>query len=57
MTAKERELEVTAKVPDEHTLDGIGYERYVIESIQQGLEELDRGDDLAHKQTKENPKE
>ena len=47
MTVKEREPEAIAKIPDEYTLDGIGYERYVIESIEQGLVELDRRDDLA----------
>ena len=46
MTAKEKAIEVISRMPDDSTLDDIGYELYVIESIEQGLSELDQGDFL-----------
>ncbi len=53
MTVKERVLEVVSKMPDTSTLDDIGYEIYVIQSIQKGLAELDRGDFLTHEEARE----
>ncbi len=53
MTVKERVLEVRTKMPDDSTLDDIGYELYVIESVQKGLDELDRGEYLTHEQARE----
>ncbi len=53
MTVKEQVLEVIARMPDDSTLDDIGYELYVIESVQKGLDELDRGDYLTHEQARE----
>ena len=53
MTVKEKVLEVITKMPDNSSLDDIGYELYVIESIQNGLDELDRGDFLTHEQARE----
>lgn len=52
MTVKEKVLEVITRMPDDSTLDDIGYELYVIESVQKGLDELDRGEYLSHEQTK-----
>ena len=40
MTVKEKVLEVITRMPDDSTLDDIGYELYVIESVQKGLDEL-----------------
>ena len=53
MTVKEKVLEVITKMPDDSTLDDIGYELYVIESVQKGLDELDQGDYLTHEQARE----
>ncbi len=53
MTVKEQVLEVIARMPDDSTVDDIGYELYVIESVQKGLDELDRGDYLTHEQARE----
>ena len=53
MTVKEKVLEVITKMPDDSTLDDIGYELYVIESVQKGLDELDRGEYLTHEQARE----
>ena len=53
MTVKEKVLEVITKMPDDSTLDDIGYELYVIESVQKGLDELDRGQSLSHEQARE----
>ena len=53
MTVKEQVLEVITRMPDDSTLDDIGYELYVIESVQKGLDELDRGEYLTHEQAKE----
>ncbi len=53
MTVKEKVIEVITKLPDDSTLDDIGYELYVIESVEKGLAELDRGEYLTHEQAKE----
>ena len=53
MTVKERVLETIAKMPDDCTLDDIGYRLYVIEAIRSGLEELDRGKYLTQEEAKE----
>ncbi len=53
MTVKEQVLEVITRMPDDSTLDDIGYELYVIESVKKGLDELDRGEYLTHEQAKE----
>ena len=53
MTVKQQVLETIARMPDDSSLDDIGYELYVIETVQKGLEELDRGDYLTHEQAKE----
>ncbi|MEM7582511.1 MAG: hypothetical protein AAF560_03955 [Acidobacteriota bacterium] len=53
MTVKEQVLEVIGQMPDDSTLDDIGYKLYVIESVQKGLGELDRGEYLTHEQAKE----
>lgn len=50
MTVKEQVMDVITKMPNDSTLDDIGYEIYVIQSIQQGLDELDRGDSLTHEE-------
>lgn len=48
MTPKQQVLDIVAKMPDDSTLDDIGYELYVVQSIRQGLGELDRGEYLSH---------
>ncbi len=53
MTVKEKAIEVITKMPDDSTLDDIGYELYVFESVEKGLAELDRGEYLTHEQAKE----
>ena len=53
MTVKEKVIEVISRMPDDSTIDDIGYELCVIESVQKGLDELDRGDYLTHEQAKE----
>ncbi len=53
MKVKEQVLEVVSKMPDDSTLDDIGYEIYVIQSIEEGLAELDRGDYLTHDEARE----
>ena len=53
MTVKEKVLEAIAKMPDDSSLDDIGYKLYVLESVQKGLDELDRGDYLSHDQARE----
>ncbi len=53
MTVKEKAIEVITKMPDDSTLDDIGYELYVIESVEKGLTELDRGEYLTHEQARE----
>ena len=53
MTAKQHVLEVVSKMPDNCTLEDIGYEVYVIQSIREGLAELDRGDYLTHEQARD----
>lgn len=53
MTVKEKVLEVITRMPDDSTLDDIGYELYVIKGVQKGLEELDRGEYFTHDQAKE----
>lgn len=50
MTAKEKVLDVVSKMPDESTLDDIGYEIYVIESVEEGLAQLDHGDYFTHEE-------
>ena len=40
-------------MPDDSTWDDIGYELYVIESVQKGLDELDRGEYFTHEQARE----
>lgn len=40
MADKEGVLEAISKMPEESTVDDIGYEAYVIGSIQEGLSEL-----------------
>lgn len=50
MTVKEQVMDVITKMPDDSPLDDIGYEICVIQSIQQGLEELDRGGYLTHEE-------
>ena len=50
MTVKEQVLEVVSRMPNDSTLDDIGYEIYVIQSVREGLAELDRGDYLTHDQ-------
>ncbi len=57
MTVKEKVLDVVARMPDDSTLDDIGYELYVIESVQKGLDELDRGEYLTHEQARDRPGE
>ena len=52
MTVKQKVLEVITKMPDDSTLEDIGYELYVIESVQKGLDELDQGEYLTHEQAK-----
>ena len=52
MTAKEKVLEVVTRMPDDSTLDDIGYELYVIESVEKGLAELDRGEYFTHEQAR-----
>ncbi len=53
MTVKGKVLEVITQMPDDSTLDDIGYELYVIESVQKGLDELDRGEYFSHEQARE----
>lgn len=53
MTAKQAVLEMVARMPDDSTLDDIGYELYVIDSVRKGLDELDRGEYLTHEQARE----
>lgn len=53
MTVKEKVLEVITKMPDDSTLDDIGYRLYVIDAVQRGLDELDRGQYLTHEQARE----
>ena len=53
MTVKEQVLEVVSKMPDDSTLEDVGYEIYVIQSIQEGLAELDRGDYLTHDEARQ----
>ena len=50
MTVKEQVLEVVSRMPNDTTLDDIGYEIYVIQNVREGLAELDRGDYLTHDQ-------
>lgn len=52
MTAKKKALEVISRMPDDSTLDDIGYELYVIESIERGMAELDKGDFLTQQEAK-----
>ncbi len=53
ITVKEKVLEVIARMPDDSTLDDIGYELNVIESVQAGLDELDRGEYFTQEQAQE----
>ncbi|MEM8994590.1 MAG: hypothetical protein AAGF23_07335 [Acidobacteriota bacterium] len=53
MTVKEQVLELISKMPDDSSMDDIGYELYVIDSVQKGLAELDSGHFLTHDQAKE----
>lgn len=53
MTVKEQVIEAINRMPDDSTIDDIGYELYVIETVQKGLDELDRGDYLTHAQARE----
>lgn len=53
MTVKEQVLEVVSNMPDDSTLDDIGYEIYVIQSVREGLAELDRGDYKTHDEARE----
>lgn len=50
MTAKEQALRTIADMPDDSTLEDIGYRLYVIETVQAGLDELDRGESLTHEE-------
>lgn len=50
MTVKEKVLDAISRMPDDSTLDDIGYRLYVLESIETGLADLDRGDFLTHEQ-------
>lgn len=52
MTTKEQVLALISKMPDSSTLNDIGYELYTIESIQEGLDQLDRGEYLSHSDAK-----
>ena len=48
MNTKNKVLELVSNMPDNSTLDDIGYRLYVLESIEQGLDELDRGEYFSH---------
>jgi predicted transcriptional regulator len=48
MSTKSRVLDMVSNLPDDSTLDDIGYRLYVLESIEQGIAELDKGEYLSH---------
>ena len=53
MTVKQRVLEVVSRMPDDSTLDDIGYELYVVDNVLKGLDEIDRGEYLSHEKARE----
>lgn len=52
MSTKSKVLDMVSNMPDDSTLDDIGYRLYVLESIEQGLAELDKGEYLSHDEAK-----
>jgi len=52
MSAKSKVLDMVSNMPNDSTLDDIGYRLYVLESIEQGLAELDKGEYLSHNEAK-----
>jgi predicted transcriptional regulator len=52
MTSKEKVIDLVSKMPDSSTMDDIGYRLYVLESIEQGLAELNKGEYLSHDEAK-----
>jgi len=52
MNAKSKVLDMVSHLPDDSTLDDIGYRLYVLESIEEGLAELDKGEYVSHVQAK-----
>ena len=52
MSAKSKVLDMVSNMPNDSTLDDIGYRLYVLESIEQGLAELDKGEYLSHDEAK-----
>lgn len=52
MSAKSKVLDMVSNMPNDSTLDDIGYRLYVLESIEQGLAELDKGEYFSHDEAK-----
>ena len=50
MTVKEKVLDSISQMPDDSTLDDIGYRLYVLESIEGGLKDLDQGNYVTHEE-------
>lgn len=50
---KQKVIEMVSRMPDESSLDDIGYRLYVMESIQQGVDQLDRGEYVTNEQAKQ----
>jgi predicted transcriptional regulator len=44
---------MVSRMPDESSLDDIGYRLYVMEAIQQGVDQLDRGEYVTNEQAKQ----
>ena len=52
MTSKEKVLEMVSKMPENSTLDDIGYRLYVLEAIELGVAQLDKGEYYSHADAK-----
>jgi predicted transcriptional regulator len=52
MSVKSKVLDMVSNLSDDSTIDDIGYRLYVLESIEQGLNELDKGEYFPHDEAK-----
>ncbi|MBI3925702.1 MAG: hypothetical protein HY319_09190 [Armatimonadetes bacterium] len=48
MTAKERVMELVSQLPDDWTMEDIVYHLYVVDKVQQGLDDVENGRVVSH---------
>ncbi|MBI3925941.1 MAG: hypothetical protein HY319_10410 [Armatimonadetes bacterium] len=48
MTAKERAMELVSQLPDDYTMEDIVYHLYVVDKVQQALDDVENGRVVSH---------